>query len=90
MDVGSADITVEVPLDQILAAHPGAEVCDQGTFLRSLGIDDLVAEGRAVWEERAAVGDLAALEARSRVYEAEALCDPSGLGAFTVAVWRRG
>ncbi len=89
-DVGGVDITVEVPLDQILAAHPGAEVCDQATFLRSLGIEELVAEGRARWHERAAVGDLVALEARSRVHEAEALCDPSGLGAFTVAVWRRG
>ena len=87
-DAGTADITVEVPLDQILAAHPGADVCDQTTFLRSLGIDDLVAEGRAVWRERAAVGDLAALEARSRVHEAEALCDPSGLGDFTAAVWQ--
>ena len=86
---GSADITVEVPLDQILGAHPGAVVCDQGSFLVSLGIDELVAEGRAVWRERAAIGDLAALEARSRVHEAEALCDPSGLGAFTVAVWTR-
>ena len=46
-------------------------------------------EGRAVWRERAAIGDLAALEARSRVHEAEALCDPAGLGAFTVAVWSR-
>lgn len=90
VDVGSADITVEVPLDQILAAHPGAEVCDQAAFLRSLGIEETVAEGRAVWHERAAIGDLAALEARSRIHEAEALCDASGLGAFTVAVWRRG
>ncbi|MYI55823.1 MAG: hypothetical protein F4062_02130, partial [Acidimicrobiia bacterium] len=90
VDVGSADITVEVPLDQILAAHPGAEVCDQAAFLRSLGIEEMVAEGRAVWHERAAIGDLAALEARSRIHEAEALCDVSGLGAFTVAVWRRG
>ena len=85
---GSADITVEVPLDQILAVHPTAGVCNQARFLRSLGIDDLVAEGRARWHERAAVGDLEALKARSRVHEAEALCDPAGLGAFTVAVWR--
>ena len=85
---GSADITVEVPLDQILAVHPTAGVCNQAQFLRSLGIDDLVAEGRARWHERAAVGDLEALKARSRVHEAEALCDPAGLGAFTVAVWR--
>ncbi len=88
-DVGATDITVEVPLDQVLAAHPGADVCDQATFLACLGIDDLVAEGRRIWRERAAIGDLAALEARSRVHEADALCDPAGLGAFTVAVWRR-
>lgn len=89
LDAGQCDITVEVPLDQILAAQPGAEVCDQATFLRSLGIEELAAEGRALWHERAAIGDLAALEARSRVHEAEALCEAAGLGAFTVAVWRR-
>ena len=88
-DAGGCDITVEVPLDQLLGAHPGAAVCDQAAFLRSLGIDDLVAEGRTVWRERAAVGDLQALEGRSRVHEAEALCDPGGLGAFSVAVWTR-
>ena len=38
-----------------------------------------------VWAERAGVGDLAAVRARSRVREAEALTDPTGLGAFTVA-----
>ena len=85
---GRADITCEVPLDQILAAHPGAEVCEQAEFLRRLGIDDLVSDGRAIWADRAAVGDLAAMEARSRIGEAEALCDPAGLGAFTVAVWQ--
>ena len=74
-----------MPLDQILAAHPGAEVRERAEFLRRLGIDDLVAEGRATWAERVAVGDLAAMEARSRIGEAEALCDPAGLGAFTVA-----
>jgi len=85
---GRVDITCEVPLDQILAAHPGAEVCGQAEFLRRLGIDDLVSEGRATWAERVAAGDLAAMEARSRIGEAEALCDPSGLGAFTVATWQ--
>ena len=89
VDMGNADITAEVPLDQVLAAHPAAEVCDQASFLRSQGIEGLVDEGREIWRERAAVGDLAALEARSRVHEAEALCDPGGLGAFTVAVWDR-
>jgi hypothetical protein len=35
------------------------------------------------------VGDLAALRARSRVREAEALLDPDGLGAFRVVEWVR-
>ena len=87
-DPGRCDITVEVPLDQILAAHPGAAVCDQAIFLAALGVDELVAEGRSLWHERAAIGDLAAVEARSRVHEAAALCDPATLGAFTVMMWR--
>ena len=40
-----------------------------------------------MWDERAARGDLAALRARSRVREAEALTDPSGLGGFSVVEW---
>lgn len=87
--VGLQDITVEVPIDQILAAHPGASLCDQASFLSDLGIEALVAEGSSIWQERATAGDLAALEARSRSFEAEALCDPSGLGAFSVVEWRR-
>ena len=43
-----------------------------------------------MWAERGRIGDLAALRARSRVREAEALTDPVGLGAFTVLEWRRG
>ena len=48
------------------------------------------------WSRRAAASgpsgprpDLAALRARSRVREAEALTDPAGLGGFTVLEWRR-
>ncbi|MFT7474077.1 MAG: hypothetical protein ACI81L_000993, partial [Verrucomicrobiales bacterium] len=33
------------------------------------------------------VGDLAALKARSRIREAEALVEMTGLGGFTVAEW---
>jgi SAM-dependent MidA family methyltransferase len=82
--VGEQDITCEVALDQL--PLPDA-VRTQAQWLALHGIDDLVAEGRAVWAERSAVGDLAALKARSRVREAEALIDPTGLGAFTVAEW---
>ncbi len=81
---GTQDVTCEVPFDQL----PAAAVLEcQADWLRRHGIDELVAEGRRVWRERAAIGDLAALRARSRVREAEALLDPTGLGAFLVAEW---
>ena len=59
----------------------------QADWLRAHGIDELVEEGRRTWRERAAIGDLAAVRARSRVAEAEALLDPTGLGAFRVLEW---
>jgi SAM-dependent MidA family methyltransferase len=82
---GEQDITADVALDQL----PGAPhaVTDQADFLRSHGIDDLVDAARQRWRERAAVGDLEALAARSRVHEADALTDPAGLGAFRVVEW---
>ena len=60
----------------------------QAEWLRAHGIDELVDEGRRVWSERAAVADLEALRARSRVSEAEALLDPTGLGGFRVLEWQ--
>jgi hypothetical protein len=51
------------------------------------GIDALVDEGRRIWEASAGIGDLPALRARSRVREAEALCDPAGMGGFRVLEW---
>ena len=59
----------------------------QADWLRAHGIDDLVADARRTWTARAHIGDLAALKARSRVTEAEALLDPTGLGAFRVLEW---
>ena len=61
----------------------------QADFLRLWGIEDLVDEGQRRWRERAHLGDLAAVRARSRVAEAAALCDPDGLGSFLVAEWSR-
>jgi SAM-dependent MidA family methyltransferase len=83
-NVAQQDITCEVALDQL--ALPDA-VRTQAQWLALHGIDELVAQGRAIWAERSAIGDLASLKARSRVREAEALVDPTGLGAFTVAEW---
>jgi SAM-dependent MidA family methyltransferase len=81
---GRQDITCEVAWDQL----PGAPVVTtQADWLRRHGIDALVEEGRAVWHERAHLGDLAAVAARSRVGEAAALTDPDGMGAFLVLEW---
>ncbi len=88
-DPGSCDITADVALDQVQADHR-ADVSTQAEFLRAHGVEELVAEGRAGWAERAAVGDLGALRARSRVSEAEALLDPAGMGAFNALVWTVG
>jgi hypothetical protein len=46
-----------------------------------------VEEGRRISAERAHLGDLTALKARSRMREGDALTDPAGLGGFTVAEW---
>jgi SAM-dependent MidA family methyltransferase len=83
-DPGSRDITCDVAFDQL---PPADELRTQAEFLVDLGIDELVEEGRAIWAERASIGDLAAVRGRSRVVEAEALTDRSGLGAFLVAEW---
>lgn len=80
----SFDITTDVALDQL----PGSpSVTRQADFLHNLGLDELVAEGRAYWREHAAAPDVKALRMRSRVTEAEALVDRSGLGSWLVAAW---
>lgn len=83
-DLGLQDITCEVAVDQLPSPTTNTAQTD---WLRAHGLDDLVAEGRVIWEERAAIGDLAAIRARSRITEAEALTDPAGLGAFRVLEW---
>jgi SAM-dependent MidA family methyltransferase len=86
-ELGTQDITCEVSLDQLASVAPIGSDTSQADWLRAHGIDDLVAEGRAIWEERAAIGDLAAVRARSRITEAQALLDLNGLGAFRVLEW---
>ena len=85
---GSQDVTCEVAVDQLAA---GARTPDadrsQADWLTHHGIDELVEAARFTWHERAHLGDLAAMAARSRVGEADALCDPAGLGAFRVLEW---
>jgi SAM-dependent MidA family methyltransferase len=83
-DLGRQDITCDVAVDQL---PPLTSNTAQADWLRAHGIEELVDEGRRVWKERAGVGDLEAVRARSRVSEAEALTDPTGLGAFRVLEW---
>ena len=89
-ELGSQDITCEVDERQLARVRPPDRAHDQATFLREHGLDELVAEGRRIWHERAHLGDLEAIRARSRVGEGEALTDPTGLGAFRVLEWRVG
>ncbi len=87
-DPGSCDITTDVAFDQIQLDHRAAVDRSQAEFLRAHGIDELVQEGREIWAAGAHIGDLAAMRARSRVREAEALTDPLGMGRFRVLEWK--
>lgn len=91
---GTQDITCDVMTEQLhrLALRAGFTIereCSQADWLRDLGIDGMVALAQSAWSERAHVGDLEALKARSIVNEAAALTDPSGLGAHGVFILRR-
>lgn len=85
---GSRDITCDVAVDQLSLVRRPAQNVSQAEWLADLGIDELLDEGRRIWVEKASAPDLAAMRARSRVSEAEALCDPDGLGAFRVLIWQ--
>ncbi|MFT7475959.1 MAG: SAM-dependent MidA family methyltransferase [Verrucomicrobiales bacterium] len=86
--LGTKDITVDVDLAQLQAsAGVATTISTQAHWLGAHGLMELVADGRRSWAEGAAVGDLAALKARSRIREAEALVEMTGLGGFTVAEW---
>lgn len=81
---GSQDITVEVAIDQL---PPPDDVTDQADWLRANGVEELVVDAARRWEERAGVGDLEAVRARSVATEVAAITDPAGLGAFKVLTW---
>ena len=94
-DPGEQDITCTVPEEHLVAHAERAgfrlvEHTAQAVWLAALGIDQLADDARGAWRKRAAVGDLDAMAARSRVSEAAALTDPSGLGAHRVFVFAKG
>ena len=84
-NVGRCDITHDVPTDQLPAPTTQRT---QAEWLAAHGIDERVAQAREIWAERAAIGDLAAMVARSAINESAALTDPTGLGSFLVLEWR--
>jgi SAM-dependent MidA family methyltransferase len=84
-DPGSQDITAQVCVDQLPSP---SSFESQNDFLQRFGVNDLVEEGRRAWAAAAARPDLAALTMRSRVREAEALLEASGLGMFGTIAWR--
>jgi SAM-dependent MidA family methyltransferase len=91
---GSQDITADVCLEAlhravIRAGFTVVEETTQAAWLRSLGVDELVDKARTAWHARTA-NDLEALKARSLVQEADALTDPSGLGAHRVLILGKG
>ncbi len=85
--LGTQDITCEVAIDQL--AVPPTSDRSQASWLRAHGIEALVEDGRRTWRERAHIGDLDAVRARSRVAESDALLDEEGLGSFRVLEWER-
>lgn len=92
---GAQDITADVALETLrdAATDEGFTVVAerlQAEWLRELGIDELVEDGRRVWQERAHIGDLEALKGRSLASEAESLLHPSGLGGHLVVVLSKG
>jgi SAM-dependent MidA family methyltransferase len=88
---GTQDITADVVLEQLVAASPFALASSrtQADWLRDVGIEQMVEEGRRAWDEGAARGDLAAVAGRSRINEAAALTDTAGLGAHRVVEFSR-
>jgi SAM-dependent MidA family methyltransferase len=84
---GTQDITSVVAWDQLALVRPPDANRSQAAWLADHGLEELVAPARARWQAGAAAGDLAALTARSRVHEAQALRDPAGLGGHRVLEW---
>jgi SAM-dependent MidA family methyltransferase len=84
LEPGSQDITAQVVLDQLPS---GFEAMSQAQFLGRWGIDELVREGVAHWENMTGTPNIAALKMRSRVAEREALTETAGLGGLTCMTW---
>lgn len=86
--LGTKDITVDLDIEALERfAGPATARAEQREWLAGHGIEALVEQGRTIWERDAAIGGLDALRAKSRLREADSLCDPNGLGGFHVVEW---
>ena len=83
---GSQDITAQVVFDQLPA---GFNAMTQVQFLQQWGIDELVLEGNAYWENLSGAPDVAAIKMRSRATEVQSLLAPGGIGGFTALEWSK-
>ena len=81
---GSQDITAQAVLDQLPV---GFNSMTQAQFLQQWGIEELVLEGNAYWDNLSGAPDVAAIKMRSRATEAQSLLALDGLGAFTALAW---
>ena len=81
---GEQDITCEVAVDQL---PPPTVDRSQVDFLRAHGLDEVLADHRAISGDRTAGVTVRNLAAQSRLNEAKALTDPSGLGSFRALEW---
>ena len=86
LEPGSQDLTSQVVLDQLPA---GFNATTQAQFLQQWGIEELVLEGNAYWENMSGAPDVAAIKMRSRAVEHGALTDMAGLGGLTCMTWIR-
>lgn len=84
IDPGEWDVTADVAWDQL---GRDLVVSTQAEWLERAGIAERVRIARETWKERAHIGDLKAMVARSAIGEAEALTAADGLGGFMVLEW---
>ena len=93
---GEQDITCDVPVEYLLTTAATAPWVSgpKTRSRRPTGCVRSVSTSSPTWRRhrpaRAHLGDLGAIAGRSRVHEAAALTDPSGLGAHRVFVLHRG
>jgi SAM-dependent MidA family methyltransferase len=84
----ATDITVDVSLDQMQRQTLRPPVVrTQHAALKHWGLDEVLAESARNWAGRPSDFHLPSLRFRSHASEAVVLCDPLGLGGFTVLEW---